>query len=206
MFLTTGTWHARFFPSLLWKMDAPGIYLTFDDGPHSHATPRVLGALARHDVQATFFLSGSNIEGRERIVRSIADSGHTIGLHAWTHTRMLAASRRRTIDEIRAVSHAIEQLTDATPTWFRPPFGFFSWNTINAAREAGCRIAMWTIMPGDFKPWSDDAVIERTMKGLCEGAIVVLHDNALTEHRCARLLDALIPRIKDRGYALHRLP
>jgi peptidoglycan-N-acetylglucosamine deacetylase len=206
MFFTTGTLHARLFPSLLWKMDAPEIYLTFDDGPHTHATPAVLDVLKRHDVSATFFLSGCNIEGREPIVRDIARAGHTIGIHAYSHTRMLVVSKKRTASEIQKTSRMISEITGVAPKWFRPPFGFFSWNTIAAAREAGCAIAMWTVMPGDFKPWPAEKIVRRAQNGLTPGAIIVMHDNALTVGKIAPLLDALLPKIKDAGYTFQRLP
>lgn len=206
MFLTTGTLHARLFPSLLWKMDSPNVFLTFDDGPHTNATPAVLDVLARHNVPASFFLSGCNIEGREALVRQAASAGHTLGIHAWTHTRALAASRRRTRDEIEATRALIEHSAAVRPVWFRPPFGFFTWKTVGAAREAGCRIAMWTVMAGEFTAAPDARIIARTMDAIAPGAIVVLHDNGLTEGRIAPLLDTLIRRIKDTGLAFERLP
>ena len=49
------------FPSLIWRVDtngAPVVYLTFDDGPTPHLTPRLLDTLARHEASATFFLLG----------------------------------------------------------------------------------------------------------------------------------------------------
>ncbi|HLP16290.1 MAG TPA: polysaccharide deacetylase family protein [Bacteroidota bacterium] len=206
MFLSTGRLHTLLFPSLTWRMDSPHVYLTFDDGPHPSATPAVLDVLESHAVPATFFLSGCNIKGNESIVRQTAEAGHTLGIHAWSHTRMLVVSKRRTSDEIRETSRLAADCTGVTPVWFRPPFGFFSWNTIAAAREAGCRIAMWSVMPGDFKPWSDTQIIDRTMHGLAPGAIIVLHDNPLTAGRIAPLLDAMLRKIKGAGHTFAPLP
>jgi peptidoglycan-N-acetylglucosamine deacetylase len=206
MFLRTTTLHSRLFPSLLWRMDAPGIFLTFDDGPHDRATPAVLDVLKSHDVPATFFLSGCNIAGREALVCETANRGHTLGIHAFSHTRSLAVSKQRTLDEIRATSRMIQDCAGVTTRWFRPPFGMFSWNTIAAARELECTIAMWSIMTGDFKNWTEDKIITHTMKGLAPGAIVVLHDNALTEGRITTLLDRLIRQMKNAGCTFQRLP
>ncbi len=205
MFLRTTTLHARMFPSLLWRVDAPGIFLTFDDGPHSVATPAVLDVLASHGVPATFFLSGCNIAGREALVRETADRGHTLGIHAYSHTRMLAVSKQRTIDEIRETSRMIEACTGIATRWFRPPFGMFSWNTIAAARELNCTIVMWSIMTGDFTKRRSEKILAHTMKGLAPGAIVVMHDNGLTEGRIAPLLDLTLHRMKDAGCTFQRL-
>src|SRR5439155_12568189 len=56
-----------------------GIAVTFDDGPHRQGTPAVLEALARADVQATFFLVGEQVERRPGLAREIAAAGHEIG-------------------------------------------------------------------------------------------------------------------------------
>ena len=205
MFLRTTTLHSRLFPSLLWRVDAPEIFLTFDDGPHARATPAVLDVLKSHAVPATFFLSGSNIAGREAIVRETADRGHTLGIHAYSHTRMLAVSKQRTVDEIITTSRLIEDAAGVTTKWFRPPFGMFSWKTIGSARELGCTIVMWSIMTGDFSKRESGAIVAHTMKGLAPGSIVVMHDNSLTEARIAPLLDTTIQRIKDAGLTFQRL-
>ena len=206
MFLRTTTLHARLFPSLLWRVDGPGICLTFDDGPHARATPAVLEVLKSHEVPATFFLSGCSIAGREALVRETAAQGHALGIHAYSHTRMLAVSKQRTMDEIRTTGRMIEEAAGVTTRLFRPPFGMFSWNTIAAARELGCTIVMWTIMTGDFSARSADKIIAHTVKGLSPGAIVVMHDNDLTAGRIASLLDRTIGAMKDAGCTFQLLP
>jgi peptidoglycan/xylan/chitin deacetylase (PgdA/CDA1 family) len=205
MFLRTTTLHSRLFPSLLWRMDAPEIFLTFDDGPHARATPAVLDVLTSHGVPATFFLSGCNIAGRASIVRETVDRGHALGIHAYSHTRMLAVSKQRTVDEIVTTSRLIEDAAGIRTKWFRPPFGMFSWNTIGAARELGCTIVMWSIMTGDFSTRSSEAIVAHTMKGLAPGSIVVMHDNGLTEARIAPLLDTTLHMMKDAGCTFQRL-
>ena len=49
--------------------------LTFDDGPSPAWTPRLLEGLSRRGARATFFLVGSQIEGREDLVRRIRQEG-----------------------------------------------------------------------------------------------------------------------------------
>ena len=59
--------------------------LTFDDGPSPAWTPRLLEGLSRRGARATFFLVGSQIEGREDLVRRIRQEGHQIGNHSFGH-------------------------------------------------------------------------------------------------------------------------
>ncbi len=197
----TGIIHQILFPSLLWRMPGKKVYLTFDDGPHTAATPAVLDLLKKHEVRATFFLSGKNIQGREEIVRRIADEGHSIGIHAFNHSRSLALSETKTKEEILQTKKIIADIIHQNVRLFRPPFGFFSRKTISAARELGCILVMWSCLTGDFRQWTHDRVVRVSLKNLSDGAILVYHDNDLTQHRIVDILDSVIPEIKRRGYS-----
>ena len=61
------------------------IALTFDDGPNSLYTPRILDILKKYKVKATFFLIGKNVEAYPKIAKRIADEGHCIGNHSYSH-------------------------------------------------------------------------------------------------------------------------
>ena len=65
------------------------VVLTFDDGPWPPTTPRVLAALARECVRATFFLIGKPASEHPGLVRRIAAEGHTIGHHTWLHRSLM---------------------------------------------------------------------------------------------------------------------
>ena len=63
----------------------PGvIYLTFDDGPSTTITPKILDILKQKGVKATFFILNYNAQGEELIKREIAE-GHTVGIHGYSH-------------------------------------------------------------------------------------------------------------------------
>lgn len=200
MITHTGILHRTLFPSLLWRMPGKKIYLTFDDGPHSVATPAVLDVLKKHEVRATFFLSGENIPGREDIVERISNEGHSIGIHAYNHSRMLAFSKSQTKNEIEHTGKIVSDIIHRNVRLFRPPFGFFSWKTISAARDLEFLLVLWSCLTGDFRKWTDEKVVRVSLKGLSGGAILVYHDNDLTQHRIAKILDSVIPEIKRRGY------
>ncbi|MDP1677445.1 MAG: polysaccharide deacetylase family protein [Bacteroidota bacterium] len=199
MFLHTGILHRMFFPSMIWRMPGKKIYITFDDGPHS-ITPLILDVLNKHSVRATFFLSGKNIIGREEIVKRISTEGHSIGIHAFNHSRFLALSKERTKKEIEQTSQLLSQLIPQNIRFFRPPFGFFSWNTIAAARELGFFLIMWSCLTGDFYDWTNERIVNNVIKNLSGGSILVFHDNDLTQEKIVSLLNEVIPKIKYLGF------
>lgn len=199
MFLHTGILHRILFPSMIWRMPGKKVYLTFDDGPHS-ITPAILDILNKYSVKATFFLSGKNIAGREEIVQRISTEGHSIGIHAYNHSRMLAFSKEETKKEIEQTSEVLKKLTTQRIRLFRPPFGFFSWNTISATKESGFFLIMWSCLTGDFYDWTNERVTKNALKGLSYGSILVFHDNDLSQGKIITILDEIIPKIKLLGF------
>ena len=95
------------------------VVLTFDDGPWPPTTPKVLAALARECVRATFFLIGKPASEHPTMVRRIAAEGHTIGHHTWTHfdlQRMPQSNAFKEIDDgIAAVEKADARGCDHDP-------------------------------------------------------------------------------------------
>lgn len=196
----TGWLHRALFPSLLWRMPGKRVYLTFDDGPHPSATAAVLDVLKVHRIRATFFLSGKNIAGHESIVQRIADEGHSIGIHAFNHSRSLAFSKEQTKAEILRTEQLLMKIIPSKPRLFRPPFGFFSWKTMAAAQDLGYLMVMWSCLTGDFSALSNSVVTQIALKQLGHGSILVFHDNDLTEGRIADLLNDVIPKIRSLGF------
>src|SRR5579864_6270952 len=107
------------------------VVLTFDDGPWPPTTSRVLAALARECVHATFFLIGRSASEHPDLVRRIAAAGHTVGTHTWSHPSIPQVKPDAAVEEIdhgiSAVEMALHGKAMPTPTtpFFRFP-GFES--------------------------------------------------------------------------------
>ncbi len=77
------------------------VYLTFDDGP-SKNTEQILDILDQYQIKATFFVTGRQDKESIERYRMIAQSGHTIGMHSYSHK----------YDEIYHSTEAFEQDLD----------------------------------------------------------------------------------------------
>lgn len=99
------------------------VALTFDDGPSPVTTPRILDALERLDVHATFFLLGSEVERYPWVARLVAERGHEIAVHGHWHRNHLGRSARSVRYDLARAVGAIEEVVGQRPTWFRPPTG-----------------------------------------------------------------------------------
>lgn len=152
--------------------------LTFDDGP-GDATLPIADELRRLGQRAVFFVLGSQIRGREAMVRELENRGHLLAVHGWDHvTAPVFAEPEFEQREIRRCLAALRAAgVRQRVRYWRPPHGFRSLHTGRAARVCGLRLMGWTHL---LRDWEADAreevVLQRLSDALVPGAIVLLHD------------------------------
>src|SRR5213596_2360317 len=95
----------------------PALALTFDDGP-SETTPKLLDALDKFHVKATFFMCGANVRRCPDIARDVAARGHEIGNHTDSHARLDFKSSAFIFGEMATAQTIIRDFTGAVPKWF----------------------------------------------------------------------------------------
>ena len=193
-----------FGPSV-WRgpLDRRALALTFDDGP-SESTPAILDILARHNVPATFFQCGANVERLPAVARAVGQAGHAIGNHSHTHPLFCFRSRRFIQQDLERAQAAIETHTGIRPAWFRPPFGARWFGLGRAQRRLHLTGVMWTVIGYDWS-LAADAVVKRCAVRASNGAILCLHDGRELQAGpdIGTTVDAvrrLVPLLLDQGY------
>ncbi|MFQ5470890.1 MAG: polysaccharide deacetylase family protein [Gammaproteobacteria bacterium] len=155
----------------------PFAALTFDDGPHPTYTPLLLDILDRHDAKATFFLLGSRATRYPRIVKNIAERGHTVANHSWDHPSLPHLS---TVNQLRQIIDCQRALNPWGRKLFRPPYGHQGfWPRLYAA-VLGYKVIAWSVHGRD---WLNDDSIEiygKLISKVQAGSIVLLHDSLET--------------------------
>lgn len=182
------------------------IYLTFDDGPSTVVTGRILDILKEEDVKATFFVVGDRIEGREEVLRRIAAEGHTIGVHSQTHIyRSIYSSDEALLKDVDACAETIRRVTGITSRVYRFPGGGGKRKEEQTAllRRKGYRVVGWNAVCGDEEiagAGSEDLyrAAVRTSAGK-EPIVLLCHDSA-THRATAEALPAIIAHFKAEGY------
>lgn len=170
------------------------LYLTFDDGP-SRATETALERLRAHGARATFFVLGEAAAAHPDLVEAVRAGGHTVGSHGWRHSDPW---RTRDPDRWQDVGDA---------RWIRPPYGHVTPALLRHARRHDQHVALWDVMPADFDPRrSPEQITARVLARLRPGSIAVLHDGPEMAGRVGRVLDLLLPRLRDEGWELAALP
>ncbi len=156
---------------------APGVALTFDDGPHPEGTPAILELLARHRATATFFVVGEQVRRRPALLTRIQADGHQVALHGDRHRLQLRLESSALRDDLQRGIAAIEDALGESPRWHRPPYGIYSPSGLAAARAAGLQPLLWSRWGKDWRRLTTPArIARRAMHGLLPGDVILLHD------------------------------
>ncbi|HJD85294.1 polysaccharide deacetylase family protein [Kitasatospora aureofaciens] len=176
------------------------VALTIDDGPDPKYTPAVLDLLQQHGIRATFFLIGENAVEHPDLVREIADRGHHIANHTWTHPDLRHMSEGAVRDELERTSDLLHRTTGRLPTWFRAPGGDWSPVSLKVAADLGLRNMGWSVDPRDWSRPGTPAIIDTILKEVRPGAIVLNHDGGGDRSQTVAALKTYLPTLIDSGY------
>lgn len=193
------------FPSILWHTKNRAVHLTFDDGPHPAATPKVLEILKRRNIRATFFLVGTNVQRYPGIASEIVRCGHTIGNHGQTHRPLIFKSFILQQREIQQANETLKEILNLRPSFFRPPYGYFDARTLRLVRTEGQKVVMWDVDAHDFSATQPDLIPATVCKRARPGSIVLLHDNDNTASTIEQYLAPLLDRLSDCGFEFSAL-
>jgi peptidoglycan/xylan/chitin deacetylase (PgdA/CDA1 family) len=114
-------------------------------------------------------------------LRRLAEEGHEVAVHGWTHRAVVGIGPRRLARELRATIGVLESLTGRRPRWYRPPYGVLTTPALAAARSAGLRTVLWSDWGVDWRRGRTPAqVLDTVTRGLRPGGSVLLHDSDRT--------------------------
>lgn len=191
-------------------------YLTFDDGPSETVTPKILDTLEEYDVQATFFIVASQVEGNEALLQRMIQDGDTICIHANVHEyETIYASVQAYLDDFAAAYDTIYAATGYRVQGFRFPGG--SNNGVLTANEdiysaivtemqrRGFEYYDWNAYDGDAEGSTVPAPSELASRAVDEvlqssrnDVIVLMHDTYGKENT-ATALSSIIEGLRSEG-------
>ena len=170
------------------------VALTFDDGPHPGTTGRLLDGLKERGAVATFFLIGQQIEDNADLVARMAEEGHQIGNHTWSHQRLDGVPREAALQETGRTEEALEALLGGGPYWLRPPYGQVDPET---GAAFGVPMVKWSVDPRDWESRNTEQVTRAILSHVEPNSIILLHDIYPTSVDAAL---AVVDRLQAEGY------
>jgi peptidoglycan-N-acetylglucosamine deacetylase len=188
--------------------DKPTVYLTFDDGP-SKLTPQVLDILKKENIQATFFITGDQLNGqaREDILKRIVEEGHTIGNHSYNHEykQLYSNGFNGFWEQIQQNEDRIEQITGIRTNLIRAPGGTgmnFDAFYFYYLDQAGYLVYDWDVDSGDSRrrgvPASE--IIAAVKKSPLKHELNVLMHDGAGHGESVKALPEIIRYYQEEGY------
>lgn len=192
-------------PDILWHVRIPSsrkiIALTIDDAP-SEYTAEIMEILAANGATATFFVIGSQVAGREGVLRDLVRQGHELGNHAMYDEASNSLTDEALISQITSVEKMIDEIytsvgLDPPPRYFRPGSGFFHDRMRRVVQRLGYRLVLGSIYPHDpqIPYWRVNA--RHILSRLRSGGIVICHDR---RKWTAPMLRKVLPEMTRKGY------
>ena len=179
---------------LLPESERKYVALTFDDGPRAATTERLLDGLAVRGVKATFFLIGEQLEANTELVQRMADEGHQIGNHTWSHVRLSEAEDAVVTEQLTRADTALRTLLGEDDYWVRVPYGLIRDDQRQLFSQP---LIQWSLDPEDWQNRNADVVTKFVLEQVEPGDIILLHDSQETSVDAAL---AIVDALHRQGY------
>ncbi|GLZ30300.1 bi-functional transferase/deacetylase, partial [Lentzea sp. NBRC 105346] len=184
------------------------VVLTFDDGPDPVWTPKILEVLRDNGIHATFFVTGAAAAQHPDLVERMADEGHEVGLHTFTHVDLGKVGLGRTRVELSQTGLVVASATGRSNALVRPPYSS-SPDALDDEDLVGVRRVvdeghLVLLADRDSEDWRNpgvDSILKSAAPEGDRGAIVLMHDGGGDRAQTVEALGKLVPQLKERGFA-----
>lgn len=175
--------------------DKPMVALTFDDGPYTPVTEKILKVLKKYDAKATFFVVGNRVPQYEDMVKQAYEDGNEIATHTYNHANLTKLDKNGIKTELNKSKKVIKDVIGCSFSTLRPPGG-----SINDTMRKVIKIPMiyWSVDTEDWKSRNSKSVLAEC-KVIQDGDIVLMHD---LYPSTADAVKKLVPRLVKEGYQL----
>jgi len=175
------------------------IALTFDDGPKTSVTSRILDSLQANGGRATFFMLGSNVNANAGVIKRMVDQGCEVSNHTHDHKYLTKIGAEGIVSQVGSTNQKIQAVCGVSPVLMRPPGGYIDGASLNVLGSMGMPAIMWSIDTRDWQHRNAQRTIDTVLSQVKDGDIILMHDIYSTTADAAVVL---IPELTARGYQL----
>lgn len=158
--------------------------------------PDMLKVMEAQEIKATFFLTGRWTENHPELAKTIAEAGHEIGNHAYSHASPNKMGFEGNCEEISRTAEAIKNATGLETRLYAPPSGERDAAVLEAAEAEEHITILWSVDTVDWKRPAASVIFERVTKKIHPGAIILAHPT----HPTLQALPEIITNLKEQGY------
>lgn len=174
------------------------VALTFDDGPYSPVTNRILDELEIVGGHATFFIVGNRASTYSDCVLRELELGCELANHTWSHPNagLTTLSYADVVDQIVSCNNELYRIAGVKPSVMRPVGGSYN-DSVAAAVDMP--IIIWSLDTQDWKYRDADHIVNAILNNVSDGDIILMHDLYTST---AEAMEIVIPELVARGYSL----
>ena len=174
--------------------DTPVVALTFDDGPFTKVTNRIMDVLLEYEAGATFFVVGSRLEMYSDTLKRFYENGFEVASHTWSHKNLNKLTEKQITKEITRTLDGLKKYIPVENVLLRPPYGSADETVRGLAKTA---LINWSLDSEDWKSRDAEKIIEHVLDTVQDGDIILMHDL----YECtAEAVEYLVPELIERGY------
>lgn len=186
--------------------DDKRIYLTFDCGYENGYTEKILDVLKETNTKACFFITGHYLNSSYEIVKRMANEGHIIGNHTYSHKSFNESSNTEILNDIKKLENLYKEKTNLSMSkYIRPPKGEYTSKSQRLLNENGYTSVFWSLAYVDWykdKYYGNHYSYNNIMKRIHNGAIILMH--SVSKDNSLDLKDIIID-LNKKGYIFSSL-
>lgn len=179
------------------------VALTFDDGPDTKYTPAILDILKQHNVKATFFVVGTQVEKHGSVLQRILDEGHSVGNHSYNHANLTKLTNKEIVKQIEQTDELINAVIGFKPDWIRAPYGAVNDMVRESMKDDNRSFIGWDV---DTRDWAGSSVQEMRQninKNTKSDSIILMHSfGGKHIKNTVELLPYIINDLQEKGFTL----
>jgi peptidoglycan-N-acetylglucosamine deacetylase len=175
------------------------IALTFDDGPDSAVTTKVIDILDEYDVTGNFFFVGKNVTKYPEVVKQAFEKGHLVLSHSYNHIDLAQIGNEELRSEIEKTESSIEEIIGKRPAMIRPPYGETDDQVAGIAKEKGYSVVLWSIDTLDWSQKEAGNIFKNVIEHVRNGDIILMHTTSETSET-QKALPMIIEELQKRNF------
>jgi peptidoglycan/xylan/chitin deacetylase (PgdA/CDA1 family) len=143
---------------------------------------------------------GINVAAHPGVAREVADAGHQIVNHTWTHANLPLLPPVSVREQMFRTTEEIHRVTGQVPGMFRAPYGAWSRSVFQRCAQLGMTPLDWSVDPRDWARPGVSSIVSNIMRNTRTGSIILEHDGGGDRSQTVAALKIALPRLLDEGY------
>lgn len=181
------------------------VSITFDDGPDSIITSKVLDIFKSNNIRTNFFFLGSQASYFPNVVKRAFREGHLILNHSLSHPYFTQIDSKNIRSQVLKTEEIIENIIGRKPALIRPPYGATDEKVLSAIRETSNKIIIWSIDSMDWvKNIDTQNVTANVLNNVRPGDIILMH-SGVGQSTALKALPEIIAGLREKYYKIVRL-